>query len=88
MRKVQTMGSPPHTRGKVVYDKLYSLRQRITPAHAGKSSLSALQRMTKQGSPPHTRGKAWEILAGLITIGITPAHAGKSELTIAATAGH
>ena len=31
------MGSPPHTRGKVVIDGGYVKQAGITPAHAGKS---------------------------------------------------
>ena len=51
-----TDGSPPHTRGKGCNDFRYLRRQRITPAHAGKSLFSFAPGTCIQDHP-RTRGE-------------------------------
>ena len=73
-----TLGSPPHTRGKVLSGRIISVTVRITPAHAGKSIRFDCISLIRRGSPPHTRGKAHREPRGSFSRRITPAHAGKS----------
>ena len=40
-------GSPPHTRGQVLFFVAYMIRGRITPAHAGTRALAAGNTYTK-----------------------------------------
>ena len=49
-------GSPPHTRGKVPGVEANTLGQRITPAHAGKSSARLISQMGLKDHP-RTRGE-------------------------------
>ena len=72
------LGSPPHMRGKVRPPPLSGSPVGITPAHAGKSTLSIGSAYGKLGSPPHMRGKVRLSSGYLATKRITPAHAGKS----------
>ena len=51
-----TKGSPPHTRGKVILNSSFRISARITPAHAGKSCTSTIQRYTGRDHP-RTRGE-------------------------------
>ena len=70
-------GSPPHTRGKGSEVPIISAGHRITPAHAGKSSLTALLAFLARDHP-RTRGEKLEYGKKQITSSrITPAHAGK-----------
>ena len=51
---------------------------RITPAYAGKSRLSDIDRSFAAGSPPPMRGKDGHVSSSFLSLGITPAYAGKS----------
>ena len=51
-------GSPPHARGKVCKVVKVSRRRRITPARAGKRSLSGGE-TTGRRDHPRTRGEKW-----------------------------
>ena len=78
----QDGGSPPHTRGKVFMDCISVQVRRITPAHAGKSFMSALFGSGGIGSPPHTRGKVYSGTLNALQARITPAHAGKRKIRV------
>ena len=56
VRHTQKLGSPPHTRGKVDCDSLFRNADRITPAHAGKSSQN-VRLCRKAEDHPRTRGE-------------------------------
>ncbi len=71
------IGSPPHTRGKVVLRVQPCRTCRITPAYTGKSEFMHIARNVTLGSPPHTRGKEYSWSVGNAAIGITPAYTGK-----------
>ena len=73
-------GSPPHMRGKDAVCTHDTPSVRITPAYAGKSSLSATTQNASGGSPPHMRGKAAHRPFHTAHAGITPAYAGKRRL--------
>ena len=49
-------GSPPHTRGKVVFVSGVTVQRRITPAHAGKSD-NATKTKPYNKDHPRTRGE-------------------------------
>ena len=71
-------GSPPHTRGKARARKFSSTAKRITPAHAGKSIVSA-SLLVLSWDHPRTRGEKLTLfLKNTMLLRITPAHAGKS----------
>ena len=77
-------GSPPRLRGKVTIPVNALFRSwppellGITPAHAGKSSITVgRQWIHRGGSPPCMRGKASDLTAQADILRITPAHAGK-----------
>ena len=55
-RPICSKGSPPHTRGKVDERIHNVLRSRITPAHAGKSTVMLMDSET-QRDHPRTRGE-------------------------------
>ena len=80
MKKFGLPGSPPPMRGKVVDTKSTRSSTGITPAYAGKSTISGMGDFNDKGSPPPMRGKA--VQCGRIYAGhrITPAYAGKSDL--------
>ena len=50
-------GSPPHTRGKLLFYVTVGYVYRLTPAHAGKTAKRRKREAYGNGSPPHTRGK-------------------------------
>ena len=72
-------GSPPHTRGKVGHHFFDAHPTRITPAHAGKSSLSALG-LCRRRDHPRTRGEKEMVNANMPTAMGSPPHTrGKEE---------
>ena len=56
MTTLKSWGSPPHTRGKVVYQLHLNCVTRITPAHAGKRSRSLIHSPGREDHP-RTRGE-------------------------------
>ena len=52
-----TTGSPPRMRGKPHYNSSLIVRERITPADAGKTVRECPQICIHKGSPPRMRGK-------------------------------
>ena len=71
-------GSPPLARGKLLQHEIVHAFLRITPACAGKTSLSDTDKEHALGSPPLARGK--HVVCGIISYfnRITPACAGKT----------
>ena len=67
-------------RGKVPEQGLIRLRDGITPAYAGKSTLQKHLKSVNLGSPPPMRGKGTGGVAMFVNKGITPAYAGKSSI--------
>ena len=72
-------GSPPRMRGKLLSPFALKLRERITPADAGKTPTLCLQPMYAVGSPPRMRGKQLLSVLWCLVIRITPADAGKTR---------
>ena len=70
-------GSPPPMRGKVPEQGLIRLRDGITPAYAGKSTLQKHLKSVNLGSPPPMRGKVLTVCLAQFFFRITPAYAGK-----------
>ena len=66
-------GSPPHTRGKVARTALINGAGRITPAHAGKSSVSWLGKPEPEDHP-RTRGEKFVYFALPFPAGGSPPH--------------
>ena len=72
-------GSPPHTRGKVLWNATPQSRCRITPAHAGKSAMGGRESSGK-ADHPRTRGEKPSIAAKSAVIQGSPPHTrGKVE---------
>ncbi len=70
-------GSPPHTRGKGLYGVFSFGLRRITPAHAGKSSLYCVS-FFLLGDHPRTRGeKKRRCDIGIMPLGSPPHTRGK-----------
>ena len=67
-------------RGKQCGAPLLRLPTRITPAHAGKTSLISPKKSLLTGSPPRMRGKPMILQWSLMALRITPAHAGKTAI--------
>ena len=72
------VGSPPHMRGKVIDVCSVVDKRRITPAHAGKSSLATASAPLRKDHPRTCGEKSGCCLRFRPRPGITPAHAGKS----------
>ncbi len=72
-----TGGSPPLTRGAPRHRNAAQWPARITPAHAGSTSLVWLSSLVV-GSPPLTRGAPSDRLPATVPARITPAHAGST----------
>ena len=72
-------GSPPHARGRRRRVTERQLKQRITPACAGKTLGTFATMLTSVGSPPHARGRHDEWYGLTFSDGITPACAGKTS---------
>ena len=64
-------------RGKVPEQGLIRLRDGITPAYAGKSTLQKHLKSVNLGSPPPMRGKVLTVCLAQFFFRITPAYAGK-----------
>ena len=77
MIAVNSRGSPPHMRGKVIKRDRICALERITPAYAGKSLYAGSLDLCGNGSPPHMRGKVASWKKSTVLMGITPAYAGK-----------
>ena len=73
-----TVGSPPHTRGKHALHAAAPVSVRLTPAHAGKTAWRQYLDEQRHGSPPHTRGKRLQFEPEHKRNRLTPAHAGKT----------
>ena len=67
-------------RGKVLCVFLAIVRDRITPAYAGKSSCDMTSSYLTSGSPPPMRGKETAAALRFPPDGITPAYAGKRSV--------
>ena len=65
--------SPPHTRGKVRQRRLGRPRQRITPAHAGKSRLPE-DGLARPEDHPRTRGEKVDSTEMLVLVLGSPPH--------------
>ena len=72
-------GSPPPMRGKAQRAFHGIVTIRITPAYAGKRTVSTCPRLADTGSPPPMRGKAQTPPQTHTILRITPAYAGKSH---------
>ena len=71
------MGSPPLTRGKVVFEHVQRVKQRITPAYAGKS-FRLLEERHASGDHPRLRGeKVFESVISIFCRGSPPLTRGK-----------
>ena len=74
---IQEVGSPPHTRGKVINFRNLFVNVRITPAHAGKS-LWGLYLPCSERDHPRTRGeKSWILSCSNLMTGSPPHARGK-----------
>ena len=71
-------GSSPLTRGKHRLAVLTQLRERLIPAHAGKTSIGLPTQVLGFGSSPLTRGKRPRHPRPLPELRLIPAHAGKT----------
>ena len=67
------LGSPPHTRGKVLHRVRHSSPRGITPAHAGKRQLPASRRQGWRDHP-RTRGEKQRNLDSIVTSTGSPPH--------------
>ena len=77
--QIQTLGSPPHVRGKDEKRQLFETCNRITPAYAGKSG-SHNAGVLYAWDHPRVCGEKEGTTSEIKTrIGITPAYAGKSR---------
>ena len=72
-------GSPPHMRGKRVYQLRTGLFQRITPAHAGKTVYTVVAIVLFTDHPRTCGENSLEAVGRLPLLRITPAHAGKTD---------
>ena len=77
-RVVQLRGSSPLTRGKLVLAAALGGRDRLIPAHAGKTHPRAVGGHGHKGSSPLTRGKLAWLHPYQRRRGLIPAHAGKT----------
>ena len=66
-------GSPPHTRGKVPPRRVKHTRIRITPAHAGKSSIYSEVIMIDKDHP-RTRGEKVDVICVPAIVQGSPPH--------------
>ena len=76
----QKSGSPPRMRGKDLKAAIAVMRERITPAYAGKSKKMNRAKDRRMGSPPRMRGKVGVVNHFDELPRITPAYAGKRPL--------
>ena len=76
--RMNSNGSPPHTRGKVSKKTFRKNAQTDHPRTRGEKLKKCGSRTANGGSPPHTRGKVIKPLSIPAFCRITPAHAGKS----------
>ena len=86
MKLSSEMGSPPHTRGKVVASEFDVLIAVDHPRTRGEKRRRKRRPYAAMGSPPHTRGKVSDHNPIGGGCRITPAHAGKSSSARAALA--
>ena len=54
-------GSSPLTRGKLIAVDLNTMRERLIPAHAGKTRL-AVRLASELGAHPRSRGENWSMI--------------------------
>ena len=71
-------GSPPRVRGKPLNSGYDAVKDRITPACAGKTPRFRIRIPRVRGSPPRVRGKHTDGVNSNDRLGITPACAGKT----------
>ena len=76
-------GSSPLTRGKRRKALGLTRAERLIPAHAGKTGLTALTGSSRAGSSPLTRGKLAVCRGQSVEGGLIPAHAGKTASIMA-----
>ena len=77
----ETQGSPPQVRGKLLFSNIDFLRQRITPAGAGKTVLSSVACLQGKDHPRRcgeNLGTRWWILS---LLGSPPQVRGKQQRT-------
>ena len=72
------MGSSPHTRGALLFDRPLIHRRRIIPAYAGSTPGTRTDHLGYVGSSPHTRGARQRIGGRLPSARIIPAYAGST----------
>ena len=77
-----THGSSPLTRGKLGEIVAVRARQRLIPAHAGKTRSGSARFLCAPGSSPLTRGKPGALPPCLMICGLIPAHAGKTPASL------
>ena len=73
-------GSPPHTRGTLVYTVYSYIRGWDHPRTRGEHSVTLLYKLPVSGSPPHTRGTRLCLDRYIAYRRITPAHAGNTSV--------
>ena len=78
--RVTLPGSSPLTRGKRSRRVAMPKRQRLIPAHAGKTCTTPVATSSPDGSSPLTRGKPSPRLSPCQASGLIPAHAGKTRM--------
>ena len=72
------VGSSPLTRGKPHSICGHHHRNRLIPAHAGKTRWRGLNPLPPPGSSPLTRGKPGTDISSIVVFRLIPAHAGKT----------
>ena len=77
---ISTPGSPPHTRGKDIRQAIQQAGHGITPAYAGKRSLSAIAIISRRDHPRIRGEKLSAPIAGLSVAGSPPHTRGKVSL--------
>ena len=77
------LGSPPQVRGKLYCFRGSTVKDRITPAGAGKTWLVSFALNMQIGSPPQVRGKRRDNDSVHRATRITPAGAGKTPVAYA-----
>ena len=75
----ESMGSSPHTRGALADCGNDAMQERIIPAYAGSTPMSAPASRSRDGSSPHTRGAPVAELPNLAQNRIIPAYAGSTR---------
>ena len=76
--RFHSAGSPPHARGRLMFDNFYNTLDRDHPRMRGEDLGNAVELSNPHGSPPHARGRRRTARGTTISSRITPACAGKT----------